>query len=186
VGALGTSGRGILEHYGILESPKNTIRIGTFSKAFASMGGFLVGERALIECIRAEVWRRDLPLPLCTLVHVTGVLDCLEHSKVLVALLQENAAYVRSALRRAGFRVLGHQSSPVIPVMAYAPRQFLGLSRRALDENLALVVAGYPATPVMGGRIRICVSAAHTRPDLEKAVQTLICLGAKLGLLYDK
>jgi serine palmitoyltransferase len=70
-----------------------------------------------------------------------------------------------------GFEVLGDNDSPVMPIMLYNPAKIPAFSRECLRENLAVVVVGFPATPLLLARARICISASHSREDLIKALQ---------------
>jgi len=110
----------------------------------------------------------------------------LEHPKrgpALVGRLQANAVSLRYRLRRAGFQVLGDDPSPVVPIFVVKPAALLALSREALAARVAIVVVGYPATDLFGARARLCVSAAHTDDDLERAVAVLTRIGARHRLL---
>ena len=64
--------------------------------------------------------------------------------------------------------VYGNNSSPVVPLLLFMPGKIAELSRRCLEQNLAVVVVGYPATPLNAGRVRFCLSAAHTKEMLDE------------------
>ena len=70
-------------------------------------------------------------------------------------------------------QVLGHQDSPVIPVMLYNPAKIPAFSRECLLRKLAVVVVGFPATPLIKSRVRFCISAAHTEDDLISALRVV-------------
>jgi len=84
-----------------------------------------------------------------------------------------------------GFRIIGSEDSPVIPLMLFHPAKIAGFSRAALEENLAVVVVGFPATSLLGSRARFCVSAGHTIEQLEGALQSISAIGDRLMLKYD-
>ena len=87
--------------------------------------------------------------------------------------LRENANYLRRRLLDAGVNVLGDWDSPVMPIMLFQPGKIAALSRECLKRGLAMVVVGFPATPLLTARARVCVSAAHSKEDLDYAVDVL-------------
>ena len=100
--------------------------------------------------------------------------------------LRENANYFREACRSMGLHVYGNYDSPVIPVMLYNPTKILAFSRECFNRGLAVVVVGFPATPVVLSRCRFCISAGHTRADLEVAVEKIKEVTELLKLRYAK
>ncbi|CAI7880472.1 unnamed protein product, partial [Closterium sp. NIES-54] len=101
-----------------------------------------------------------------------------------LAQLRENCNWFRGELQRLGLEVLGDEDSPVMPIMIYHPGKIAAFSRECLKRHVAVVVVGFPATPVLLGRARICISAAHTRADLEYALKVLDEVADLVGLKY--
>lgn len=111
--------------------------------------------------------------------------------------LRENCAYFRSRLQAMGLDVLGDDNSPVVPVLMYSPPKVAMFARECLKRNVrvrtlpqprlvrahhhpptpllqvAVVVVGFPATPLMLARARFCLSSGHTRADLDKALAVI-------------
>lgn len=87
--------------------------------------------------------------------------------------LRDNANYLRKRLLDLGVNVLGDWDSPVMPIMLFQPGKIAALSRECLRRGVAMVVVGFPATPLLTARARVCVSAAHSREDLDYAVDVL-------------
>merc|ERR1711924_96194 len=87
--------------------------------------------------------------------------------------LRANSNYFRQALKARGFHVLGDEDSPVVPVMCYYAAKIPAISRMCLEKQLAVVLVGFPATALLLGRVRICISAAHTLEELKVAVDIL-------------
>jgi serine palmitoyltransferase len=87
--------------------------------------------------------------------------------------LRDNSNYFRWRLEQMGLQVLGQYDSPVIPVMLYHMTKIASFSRECLKRGLAVVVVGAPAVPVLECRARFCMSAAHTREDLDWALTQL-------------
>ena len=88
-------------------------------------------------------------------------------------------------LKSKGFRVLGAPGSPVVPMMCYHPIKFPTFSRFLLDRGVATVVVAFPATPLTLGRARFCVSASHTKEDLDFALDQIDEIGELCLLKYD-
>ncbi|DAZ95175.1 TPA: hypothetical protein N0F65_012429 [Lagenidium giganteum] len=87
--------------------------------------------------------------------------------------LRENGNYFRQKLIDMGLLTLGNFDSPVIPVMLYCISKIGEFSRECYKRDLAVVTVGFPATPLLLSRVRFCISAAHTREDLDKALKKL-------------
>lgn len=81
-----------------------------------------------------------------------------------------------------GFIVYGDQGSPVIPLLLFNPAKIPAFSRELLKRGIAVVVVGYPATPIITSRARFCISSAHTREDLDKALEVISEVGDTLLL----
>jgi serine palmitoyltransferase len=98
--------------------------------------------------------------------------------------LKENANWLRQRLRAEGMEVLGDDDSPILPVMLYNAAKIAAFSRECLRRGVAVVVVGFPATPLLLSRTRVCVSASHTRKDLEDALDVFKNVANQLGIFY--
>jgi serine palmitoyltransferase len=87
--------------------------------------------------------------------------------------LRDNSNYFRMRLQEIGLHVLGQYDSPVLPVMLFEPGKIMNFTRECYKRGLAVVVVGFPAVPLVMSRARFCVSAAHTRAQLDQAVMEL-------------
>ncbi|XP_075500461.1 long chain base biosynthesis protein 2b-like [Primulina tabacum] len=83
-----------------------------------------------------------------------------------------------------GFEVLGDNDSPVMPIMLYNPAKIPAFSRECLKRNVAVVTVAFPATPLLLARARICISAAHSKEDLVKALEVISSVGDLVGIKY--
>ncbi|EFJ46984.1 hypothetical protein VOLCADRAFT_92508 [Volvox carteri f. nagariensis] len=180
IGALGPTGRGCCEHWGV-DTRDVDIMMGTFTKSFGSCGGYIAGRREIIDYLRrhspAHLYACSMA-PGCvkqvtTALQVIMGLDGTDRGKRKIEQLHDNANYVRSRLLTMGMDVLGSWDSPVMPIMTYSAAKMVALSRMTLARNIAMVIVGFPATPVLLTRTRICISAAHTREDLDWALEQL-------------
>lgn len=84
-----------------------------------------------------------------------------------LAAIKRNANYFRKGLNEAGFWALGDFDSPVIPIIIEVGPMMYYFSRLALESGIALISVGWPATPFMFPRVRFCISAAHTKAQLD-------------------
>ena len=128
IGAVGPTGRGIVEHFGC--DPKDVdVLMGTFSKSFGAAGGYLAGSRELITYIRqyshASIYATSMSPPVCAQIHRTletimGI-DGTQEGQRRIRQLAENTKYFRDKLKKMGFIVYGSPVSPVVPAMLYMP-----------------------------------------------------------------
>jgi serine palmitoyltransferase len=128
IGAVGKTGRGIVEHYGC-DHRDVDILMGTFSKSFGAAGGYIAGTHKLINFLKqnshANVYASSMSAPVCaqiikTLEIIMG-LDGTTEGQRRIAQLAENTKYFRDKLMKMGFIVYGHNASPVVPAMLYMP-----------------------------------------------------------------
>jgi len=192
IGSLGARGRGICDYWGI--NPDDVdILMGTFTKSFSSVGGYIAASKEIISSLRVSsigmVYATAMPTPcvqqiLCAMSIISGD-DGSGEGSLRIRRLRENSIYFRKRLKEEGFIVAGDYDSPVIPMMIYSPFKFTQLSRELMKENIAIVVVGYPATPVLLGRARFCMSSAHTIEQLERAIVQITRIGRSMNLDYS-
>jgi len=194
IGALGSNGGGICDYWGV--NPDDVdILMGTFSKSFAAAGGYIASSKALVDKIRASsyntLYDSSMSLPcvqqiLSALKIITGK-DGTTRGADKIRQLRDNSNYFRKRLEDEGFLLIGDYDSPVIPVLVAHPAKFVLASRLLLEsKNIGVAVVGYPACPMLLGRIRFCVSAGHTREDIDKLVDALLDVGDTILLRYGQ
>ena len=93
---------------------------------------------------------------------------------------------MRMRLQEMGLTVLGHFDSPIMPVMLYNPTKIAAFSRECFKRGLAVVVVGFPAVPILTSRARFCISAGHTREQLDRALKEIDEVADQLKLKYNK
>jgi serine palmitoyltransferase len=98
--------------------------------------------------------------------------------------LRDNSNYFRMRLEEMGLHVLGHYDSPIMPVMLYNPTKIAAFSRECFKRGLAVVVVGFPAVPILTSRARFCISAGHTREQLDHALVEIEEVADLLKLRY--
>jgi len=101
-----------------------------------------------------------------------------------IATLKENTRYFRTKLRERGFAVIGSDDSPVVPIMVYSATIVVEIIRSALKQKVAIVGAGFPATPILEARVRFCISSAHTREMLDQVVDVIDEIGTRLHVKF--
>lgn len=193
IGALGPSGKGVCEHAGV-DPADVDIMMGTFTKSFGGMGGYIAGDKAVIELLRA----RNPSLLYHHSMSSVVAQQVLTAFKILsnelkpgmgakkLAALRDNSNFFRSEMKRIGLHVYGSDDSPIIPVLIYLPSKTAAFSRECLKRGLAVVVVGFPATEIILSRARFCISAGHTKQDLEFAVKVIDEVSQLLWLRYEK
>lgn len=191
IGAIGKTGRGVCELLGV-DTADVDIMMGTFTKSFGSCGGYIAGSKDLIQYLKyqcpAHLYATSISTPsaqqIISAVKVILGEDGSNRGAQKLARIRENSNFFRAELQKMGFEVLGDNDSPVMPIMLYNPAKIPAFSRECLRENVAVVVVGFPATPLLLARARICISASHSREDLIKALQVISKAGDLTGIKY--
>ncbi|GBF98009.1 long chain base biosynthesis [Raphidocelis subcapitata] len=193
IGAMGGTGRGLCEHAGV--DPRDVdVLMGTFTKSFGSAGGYVAGSRAVIAYLRRHSPAHLYAAALApgAAAQVVAALRLMRgeggggRGAAKVAQLHGNAHYMRRRLIAMGLHVLGDWDSPVVPVMVYHVGLLGAISRALLRRRVAAVVVGFPATPLLLCRLRICVSAAHSREDLDYALDAIRDVAEVAGIDYAR
>lgn len=193
IGALGKTGRGICEYSGVHPSEVD-ILMGTFSKSFAGMGGYIAASEEIIESIRASSLGQLYNPPLSPVVaqqvltafNIIMGKDGSDIGLRKLAQLRDNSNYLRRKLTEMGLITLGNVDSTIIPVMLFHISKCTEFSRECLKRNLAVVSVAYPAVPLLTSRVRYCVSSAHTRADLDEGLKIIEEVAELCNIKYLK
>ena len=188
IGGLGKTGRGIVEQLGCSFDDVD-ILMGTFSKSFASAGGYIASDKKTIALLRNNSYSYIYGNAMSP-VAAQQIVSCLDkinspEGMRRIAQLRKNSIALRTKFIDAGAHVLGNLESPVIPVMVYHPVKIQDISRYCLKNGVAIVVVGYPACPIDACRIRFCVSAGHTDEEIEKGFQVTIDALRKTNCIFQ-
>lgn len=181
-GVLGDSGRGIVNHFKL--EGKVEIEVGTLSKAFGVMGGFVTGPRVLIDYLRqrARPFLFSSGLTPADTAAAIAAVDVLLESDELVKKLWDNAAYFQKGLREAGFDT-GQTQTPITPVMLGEAKLASDFSKKLFEKGIFAQSISYPTVPRGKARIRCMVSAAHSTEDLDFAIEKFVETARELGVL---
>lgn len=181
-GVMGHGGRGIVDHYGL--HGKVDIEVGTMSKAFGSVGGVAAGNALIIEWLR----QRARPFLFSSAVTPPDVAACiaavdlLESSTELVDRLWENARYFKKEMKDLGFNT-GVSVTPITPIMLGEAALAHQFSRELYENGVFASALGYPTVPQGKARIRVMISAAHSKADLDQGLEIFAKVGKKLGVI---
>lgn len=112
-------------------------------------------------------------------------LDGTNEGRKRIQQLSWNTRYFRYRLHKMGFIIYGNKDSPVVPMLLFMPSKIGAFGRLCLEQGLGVVVVGFPATPIIESRARFCLSAAHTKEMLDKALAIIGEIGDRLSLKYS-
>lgn len=181
-GVVGKGGRGIVDHFNL--HGKVDVEIGTFSKAFGVMGGIVAGNKAIIEWLtqRGRPFLFSSATPAADVAACITAIDLLEESTELVDRLWENGRYFKAEMQKLGFDT-GVSTTPITPVMLGEAALAHQFSRELFDMGIFATALGFPTVPRGKARIRVMLSAAHSREDLDQALAAFATVGRKLGVI---
>ncbi|RYP54583.1 hypothetical protein DL768_000643 [Monosporascus sp. mg162] len=192
IGALGPRGRGVCDYFGI-DPSRVDILMGTLTKSFGANGGYVAGEKHIIDKLRstnAAVMLGESPTP-AVLTQIQSSLRLINGELIpgqgeeRLQRIAFNSRYLRLGLKRLGYIVYGHDDSPIVPIMLYNPAKIPAFSHEMLKRKIAVVVVGYPATPLITSRARFCVSAAHNKEDMDRLLAACDEVGDILQLKFS-
>lgn len=180
-GFIGETGRGTLEEKGVMG--RIDIITGTLGKALGgAMGGYTTGKKEIIELLR----QRSRPYLFSNSLapSIVGasikVFDMISNDTTLRDRLAANTAYFKKGMKKAGFDIIDGDSA-IVPVMLYDAQLSQDMADMLLDEGIYVIGFFYPVVPKGKARIRVQLSAAHTKEHLDKAIAAFIKVGRKLG-----
>ena len=182
VGFTGAGGRGTHEHHGVMG--QIDVITGTLGKALGgACGGYTSGRKEIVELLRqrSRPYLFSNSLPPAIAGASLKVLDLLSAGSELRERLRENTRFFREGLTRAGFQLLPGEH-PIIPVMLGDARVAGEMAERLLALGVYVVAFSFPVVPQGKARIRTQMSAAHSREDLEFAVQAFARVKQEMGL----
>ncbi len=180
-GVLGEKGAGLAEALGL--SGRVEVHLGTFSKALGSLGGYVAGEQRLIEYLhnRARSFIYSTALAPPVLGAIEAALEVVAREPQPRAYLREEAEKFRRGLAQAGLDTLGSQTQ-IVPVLVGDNGRTLEFAARLRQQGLLAVALRPPTVPPGQARVRFSLSAAHSREDLQQALDSIIATARAMGL----
>lgn len=193
IGALGPNGRGVCDYFGV-DTRDVDILMGTFTKSFGAAGGYVAGRKSLIDYLRlqchgtayAEAISPAVAQQIITSMSIIMGTDGTDEGKRRIQALARNCRFFSRELKKMGFIVYGHEHSPVVPLLLFQPCKIAAFSREMYARGIAVVVVGYPATPIIASRARFCISASHTIEDLKWALSKISEVGDRMMLKVSR
>ena len=182
-GFIGETGRGTLEDKGVMG--RIDIITGTLGKAMGgAMGGYTTGKKEVIELLRqrSRPYLFSNSLAPAIVGASIKVFEMLESNTTLRDTLENNTNYFKKAMKQAGFDIVDGDSA-IVPVMLYDAKLSQTMANMLLEEGIYVIGFFYPVVPKDKARIRVQLSAAHTKAHLDKAIQGFIKVGKKLDVI---
>src|SRR5438876_7846722 len=184
-GVFGRNGRGTIDHFGM--HGRVDIQVGTLSKAVGALGGYVAGSRALIEFLyhRARPFLFSTSHPPAVAAACIAALDVLEGEPEIIERLWDNTRFFKSGLEALGFDT-GLSRSPITPVIVGEGALAMKLSDRLFEEGVFAQGIAFPTVARDRARVRTIVTAAHTRDELQFALDVFAKIGRELGILKNQ
>ena len=181
-GVFGRNGRGTIDHFGL--HGRVDVQVGTLSKAIGALGGYVAGNRNLIEFLhhRGRPFLFSTSHPPSVVATCLAALDVLIEEPQLIDQLWANTRFFKEGLTGLGFNT-GASESPITPVIAGEASKAMTLSDRLFEEGVFAQGIGFPTVPRDRARVRTIVTATHTREDLQFALDAFAKVGRELGLI---
>ncbi|MFA6868513.1 MAG: glycine C-acetyltransferase [Bacteroidales bacterium] len=182
-GVVGNTGRGVTELHNL--RGKVEIITGTLGKAFGgAIGGFTTGKKEIIEMLRQRsrpyLYSNSIP----PMVAAAGIrmFEMMDETNELQDKLHENTDYFQAKMKAAGFDIKPTQSA-ICAVMVYDAALASKFADKLLEEGIYVIGFSYPVVPKDQARIRVQLSAAHDRPQLDTAINAFIKVGKELNII---
>jgi len=182
-GFIGATGRGTLELKNVLG--RIDIITGTLGKALGgAMGGYTTGKKEIIEILRqrSRPYLFSNSLAPAIVGASLKVFDIISNDTSLRDKLEWNTNYFRKKMDAAGFDLVGADAA-IVPVMLYDAKLSQIMANKLLDEGIYVIGFFYPVVPKGKARIRVQLSAAHSKENLDKAINSFIKIGKELKVI---
>ncbi|MEA3296930.1 MAG: pyridoxal phosphate-dependent aminotransferase family protein [candidate division Zixibacteria bacterium] len=182
VGVLGETGAGTAEHFGLID--KVDITMGTFSKSFASLGGFIVAEKEVIEWVKhtARTLIFSASIPPANAAAVLAALDIIESEPERRNKLWKNARRIQKEFRELGFNI-GKSETPVVSIVVGDDLEAFAFWKALFDNGVFANPVISPAVPPGKAMIRTSYTATHTDEQLDRVVEVIAKVGREKGLI---
>lgn len=182
-GFLGKTGRGSIEHCGVMG--RVDIVTGTLGKALGgAMGGYTTGRKEIIELLRqrSRPYLFSNSLAPSIVAASIKVMDLLDESTELRDKLEWNTQYFKDGMSKLGFDIVPGDSA-IVPVMLYDAKLSQVMADKLLEEGVYVIGFFYPVVPKEKARIRVQLSAAHSKEHLDKTIAAFEKVGKELGVI---
>lgn len=181
-GVLGENGRGTVDHFHL--HGRIDFTIGTLSKAFGAIGGYVAGRAVMKEWLshRARPLLFSTNLPPSVVGSLIEAVKMLQESDEYTKTLWENGDYFKGKMKEAGFDI-GHSETPITPVFVFDEAKTMVFSKKLFENGVFVSPIIFPTVPKGKARLRVMVSAAHTKAQLDEAVVVFIKVAKELSII---
>ena len=181
-GVFGSNGRGTVDHFGV--HGRVDIQVGTLSKAFGALGGYVAGSRDLIDYLhhRARPFLFSTSHPPSVTATCLAAIDLLLAEPQIIDRLWENTRFFKAGLSALGFDT-GASESPITPVIVGDGARAMELSDGLFAQGVFAQGIAFPTVARDKARVRTIVTATHTRDDLQYALDAFAKVGRQLGII---
>ena len=184
VGVLGATGRGIEEHFALKDSID--IKMGTLSKTIPSVGGYIAGNREMIEYLRhaSRAYIFSAALPPAQAAAAKAAFEVIQDETWRVQRLKENADQFINGIKSRGFDTLNTETA-IVPILCGSDDNAFAMTRAVQRNDTFVLPVVSPAVPPGLARLRATVTAAHEPEDIENAMEVIERAGVKVGLIPE-
>jgi glycine C-acetyltransferase len=181
-GVLGKNGRGTVNHFGL--DGRVQIQIGTLSKAIGAVGGYVAGDQILRDFLihMARPFLFSTSQPPGVVASCIAALDVLEQEPEIIDRLWDNTRFFKQKLTDLGFNT-GRSETPITPIIVGEAPQAMALSDKLFERGVFAQGIGFPTVAKGQARLRTMVSAAHTKEQLQQALDAIAEAGRELGIV---
>jgi glycine C-acetyltransferase len=181
-GVFGRNGRGTVDHFGM--HGHVDVQVGTLSKAIGALGGYVAGNRSLIEFLhhRARPFLFSTSHPPSVVATCMAAIDLLLEEPQIIDRLWDNTRFFKAGLVALGFNT-GISESPITPVIVGDGALAMKLSDRLFDQGVFAQGIAFPTVARDAARVRTIVTATHTRDELQFALDAFAKVGRELGII---
>jgi 7-keto-8-aminopelargonate synthetase-like enzyme len=181
-GVMGVNGKGTIEHFGL--DPKDTIQIGTLSKAIGTSGGYVAGTASLkdylINVSKAFIFTTAQPPAIAAATSIA--IEIIQNEPIYRYRLWENRNFLYSELKNIGFELTNTQS-PILPIIVKSAEKALKMSRALYKAGIYVPAIRPPTVPKESSRLRITVSSGHSKEQLQYVTEIIKICGKELLLI---
>ena len=182
-GFIGATGRGVHEYHNVMD--RVDIITGTYGKALGgASGGFTAARKEIVAILRqnSRPYLFSNTLAPAIVGATLKVLDKITKSTDLRDILEQNTMYFRSEMTTAGFNIV-EGTHPIVPIMLYDAKIAQEFAKLLLDEGIYVIGFFFPVVPKGKARIRVQLSAAHSKEHIKKAIEAFVTVGKKLNVI---
>lgn len=182
-GVFGDKGTGMEEEFGL--SGKMDVQMATFGKALGSFGAFALGDDTIIDFLinRAKTFMYTTALPPATIAGSLAALQLVKRDFSFKGALWRNISYMRNHLEAAGLDLM-ESKGPIIPIVVGEDKKAVEMQQMLMEKGLFIQAIRPPTVPEGTSRLRLTVVSGFTKKEMDYAIETIICIAERMGIIY--